>query len=309
MNALAYSQRVVNHIQIMGQDPNGVEGQLEIMDRVYCAQGAHAWKLYPGFKPPFTMDDANGRRIIEKGLDIGLPLFCVHKGLPIGAFFDTTGGNHPREIGVVAKDYPEAKFIIYHSGICTGYATTAEAPPEGPYDENDPDPLGVNSFIRTLVENGIAPNSNVYAEVGSALNQVFKDPTVAAHFFGKLMKYVGTENVVWGTDCIIYGNPDQFIEQFRALEIPQSMQEDFGYPPLDAAQKAKIFGLNAAKAYGVDVEAKRCEISTCPTAQLKERLDQEIGPRRWTFETPGGPKTWDEYVEHSRSCVDLGRPG
>jgi len=304
------TKRVLSHCQIMAQDANGIDGQLQIMEQM-AQSGIAAWKLYPGFILPeaFTMDDPRGRAVIEKGIALGVPLFCVHKGLPIGPFFDTMGGNHPREIGVVAKDYPQAKFIIYHSAITTGYASTNEAPPEGPFDPSETDPKGTNALIRSLIDNGIGPNQNVYAEVGSALNQVLKDPTVAAHFFGKLMKYVGTDNVCWGTDCIIYGSPQQFIEPFRKLSIPQSMQDQFGYPPLDDAQKAKIFGLNAAKPYGVDPDEKRCKLESCGVEAMRQRMDEELGPRRWVFDQPNGPKTHEEYIEQAEASMKLGRPG
>ena len=149
----------------------------------------------------------------------------------------------------------------------------------------------------------------MYAEVGSALNQIQKDPVASAHFFGKLMKYVGVDNVLWGTDCVIYGSPQPFIEWFRTLKIPQSMQDQYGYPALDAAQKAKILGLSAAKVYGVDVDKTRCAVECSPTGMLKRRLDEEMGPRRWMFEEPNGPKNWDEFVKHAEDCVRLGRPG
>jgi hypothetical protein len=138
---------------------------------------------------------------------------------------------------------------------------------------------------------------------------VMNNPVTAAHFFGKLMKYVGTDNVVWGTDCIIYGSPQPFIEWFRTLTIQQSMQDQYGYPPLDDAQRAKIFGLNSAKIYGVDPSAQRCTVDQSQVGMLKKRLDDEMGPRRWVFETPGGPKTWDEFVEQSDENVRQGRPG
>lgn len=321
------TQRIVNHCQIMAQDANGIEGQLAIMEQMMCDRGVAAWKLYPGAKlpAPFTMDDPIGRAVIEKGIALGLPVFCIHKGLPIGQFFDVDLGNHPREIGIVAKEYPTAKFIIYHSGICTGYPKTAPdggtidcsgAPPEGPYDPNDPDPIGVNALIKSVLDNGIGPNQNVYGEVGSAFNRssVYKDPTVAAHFFGKLMKYLGTDNVCWGTDCVIYGSPQPYIDAFRALEIPQSMRDMYGYPALDNTtpegieNKKKIFGLNAAKAYGIDVERKRCQIDACPITALKRNMDEELGPRRWSFEEPRGPKTYDEFVEQAYAAAALGRP-
>jgi len=311
------TQRVVSHFQVMVQDPDGVEGQLTAMEvgKENLKQIA-AWKMYPGFQPIFQMDDAKGRAVIEKGLALGVPLFCIHKGLPIGPFFSVEG-NHPRDIGVVAKDYKDtdAKFIIYHSAIDANYdpdgkgAGTTSAPPEGPWDESDPDPIGVNSLIRSLMDNGVGPNENVFAEIGSAINQVWKDPVATAHFFGKLMKYIGADNVVWGTDCVIYGSPQPYIDWFRTAEIPQSMQDDYGYPALDDAAKAKIFGLNAARIYGVDVEATRCKVNTCPTALLKRRLDEEVGPNRTVFEPPRGPLTWREYVEHSRRAAKSGRPG
>jgi hypothetical protein len=321
------TQRIVNHCQVMAQDANGVQGQLELMEQVLCQHGVAAWKLYPGAKlpTPFTMDGPIGRAVIEKGIALGVPLFCIHKGLPIGAFFDVDLGNHPRDIGKIAKDYPEAKFIVYHSGICTGYPRTGPdggtvdcsgAPPEGPYDPNETDPTGVNALIRSVLDNGIPPNSNVYGEIGSAFNQrgIYDNPTVAAHFFGKLMKYLGPDNVCWGTDCVIYGSPQRFIEAFRALEIPQSMRDQYGYPALDnstdegKANKAKIFGLNAAKAYGVDPEAKRCAIESCPVTALKQNIDGEFGPRRWSFEEPRGPKTRKEYIEDAYAAAALGRP-
>jgi predicted TIM-barrel fold metal-dependent hydrolase len=301
--------RILNHMQVMVQDPNGVEAQLALMEEAHATYGLAAWKMYPGFMPIFKLDDERGRAVIQKGLELGVKRFCVHKGLPIGTFFDWENGNLPNDIGPVAKDYKDANFVVYHSAILAGSPDAASAPDEGPYDPNEESPKGVNTLIRSMQDNGIKPNQNVYGEVGSAINQVQNDPVQAAHFFGKLMKHVGTENVLWGTDCIIYGSPQRFIEWFRALEIPQSMQEEFGYPALDAAQKAKILGENAARLYGVDIEKTRCAIECSPTAKLKEHMDEELGPRRWAFESPGGPQTWDQYARESEENQKKGRPG
>lgn len=318
INQLACNtERVIQHVQVLPNDPLGIDKQIDIMTTLHCEKLAFGWKMYPGFASAsidprgargYFLTDANARRVIEHGLALGVNRFCVHKGLPIGPFFEKEH-NHPRDVGVAAREYPDAQFIIYHSGICAGFDACNQAPPEGPYDPADPDPKGVNALVRSLIDNGIAPNRNVYAEVGSAINEVLNDATAAAHFFGKLMKYVGTENVLWGTDCVIYGSPQPYIEWFRALTIPQQMQEQYGYPPLDAANKAKILGLNAARLYNIDVDARRCQIDACSTARLKRRLDEEFGPRRWAFQRPGGPKNWDEYVAASRLNAARGRPG
>src|SRR5690606_5173394 len=128
-------------------------------------------------------------------------------------------------VGIAARDYPDASFVIYHSAICAGSDQCSGAPVEGPYDPEEADPKGVNALIRSLEDNGIGPNQNGYAEVGSAINEVMTDAIASAHFFGKLMQYVGTENVLWGTDCVIYGSPQPYIEWFRALAIPTELQE------------------------------------------------------------------------------------
>jgi hypothetical protein len=49
---------------------------------------------------------------------------------------------------------------------------------------------------------------------------------------------------------------------FRAFEITDAFQEQFGYPELTLERKAKILGLNAASLFGVDPEAVRCGIDT-----------------------------------------------
>ena len=82
-------------------------------------------------------------------------------------------------------------------------------------------------------------------------------PREAAHVLGKLLRAVGEDNVLWGTDSIWYGSPQPLIDSFRAFQIPVEFQQRFGYPALTPAVKAKILGLNAARVYGIDVEQAR----------------------------------------------------
>ena len=46
--------------------------------------------------------------------------------------------------------------------------------------------------------------------------------------------------------------------------IPPAMQEQFGYPPLTPKVKARILGLNAARLYNIDVEAKKKALASSP---------------------------------------------
>ena len=67
-------------------------------------------------------------------------------------------------------------------------------------------------------------------------------PDQAAHFLGKLLRYVGEDNVLWGTDCLFYGSPQPMIQAMRAFQISAEFQERYGYPKLTKELKAKILG-------------------------------------------------------------------
>lgn len=168
------TQRLINHHMVLpnqsGVSADAVKAQLDAMSKTVDVYGSvGAWKCYPAWSPQNTeqnaydgwyLDDAaTGRRFIERGIELGVPVFCIHKGLPIPAF--STKYNDPRDIGVVAKAYPEASFVVYHSS----YGHQNQLYLEGPYQSGSR--TGVNALITSLLENGIGPGSNVYAELGT----------------------------------------------------------------------------------------------------------------------------------------------
>ena len=67
-------------------------------------------------------------------------------------------------------------------------------------------------------------------------------------------KYVGQDNVLWGTDSIWYGSPQDQIQAFRSFQISNEMQDKFGYPKMNAILRAKVFGLNALKPYHLSLQ-------------------------------------------------------
>ena len=60
---------------------------------------------------------------------------------------------------------------------------------------------------------------------------------------------------------IWYGSTQWQIKAFRRFQIPDQLIEKHGYPKLTRQVKEKIFGLNGAKVYGVDVKARLNEFS------------------------------------------------
>ena len=305
LNDAAASQRVVNHAMVVPNDQLPL--QLDMMQKLVEDHGVGGWKLYTGFKGDtdgwFLDDEQLGIPVIEKGLELGASIFCVHKGPSVVIFSEEF--NDPRDIGVVAKRFPDAKFVVYHSNI----TWKLSASQEGPWDPGGPmENVGVNAFIKSVIDNGVEPNSNVYAELGTAWLSVMTSTTAAQHLIGKLLKHIGEDNVLWGSECIWFSSPQPQLEAFRSLQISQEFQDMYGYPELTSEIKAKILGLNGARLYGVDPTAKRCQIDQGKLAQAKLQMDEDIGPRRWAFQPPRGPTTRREFMKLVRHNLAMKKP-
>jgi predicted TIM-barrel fold metal-dependent hydrolase len=318
INNMAQSLRMLNHHMVVPNvRPENVQAQLDHMEAMHCLVGVAGWKLYPGFKSIdnigyYLDDEIYGIPMIEKGRELGVKIFCIHKGLPIGTFFDTEH-NQPRDIGVVAKRYPDCHFVIYHSSICAGIEPTGlggGSCPEGPYDETEASPTGINQLIRTLQDNELGPvfdpsydpakGLNVYGELGTTWQRLFSSgATQAGHALGKMLKYMGTDNVCWGTDAMNASGPQSQIESMRTFQIPQELVDQHQYPQITAEVRAKIFGLNSARIFGVDVAKRRCAIEGEPTAMLKRQLDDHYGGRRHVLQQPLTPTTRRDFLRHA----------
>jgi uncharacterized protein len=110
-----------------------------------------------------------------------------------------------------------------------------------------------------VTEAAVGPGANVYAELGSTWRIIMGSPDIAAHVLGKLLVAFGPERILWGTDSIWYGSPQDQIAAFRAFEITPAFQEQFGYPALTAEVKQRIMAANAAELFGIAVPEPVCE--------------------------------------------------
>jgi uncharacterized protein len=97
-------------------------------------------------------------------------------------------------------------------------------------------------------------------------------PDQAAHVLGKLLKHVGEDNVLWGTDCLFYGSPQPLIQAMRTFRISEEFQERYGYPELTKERKAKILGLNGAALYGIEPNTSTCEFTRRELEELRRKL-------------------------------------
>lgn len=263
--------RVLTHTIV---HPNLGPNELDAMGDWSARLRPAGWKVYTLWEPSgsahggsgartggwFLDDERTGIPFLERVREVGPRIVCAHKGLsgPIANL--APAGASPRDIGPAAAAFPDITFVVYHSGFEIHDVVGPEPQtPEHrtPGRETVDRAGGVSRLAESLRAAGIGRGANVYAELGSTWFLVLRRPEVAAHVLGTLLLAVGEDRILWGTDSVWYGPPQFLIDAFRAFEIPERFQVEFGYPALTAEAKRKILGANAAELYGIDVARAR----------------------------------------------------
>ncbi len=279
VESLEGTHRLLIHGRVNPNQP----GDLEAMDQLAGSHRISAWKTYTQWGPDgkgFFLDDEPGIKLCEKARKLGVRNIAVHKGLAFGP--QSYEHSTCVDVGRIARRYPDLNFLIYHSGYVAGAK-------EGPYDASRTD--GIDALVTSLQANGIKPGGNVYAELGSTWRFLMRDPDSAAHGLGKLLQHCGDGNVLWGTDSIWYGSPQDQIQAFRTFQIAPELRERHGYSQITPALRAGVFGMNALKIYAV------------PEAVLGKHVKDRVALARDEYReradpafTTHGPKTRREFL-------------
>ena len=246
--------------------------------------------MYPHEGNLLLDSDELGPPFVERARQLGIRMVAAHRGLWNNGGYATNGS--PADVVRTAAAAPDVNFLVYHSG----YEKMTDE--NHAYDPDAADHFGVDRMIRALQESGIGPDGNVYAELGSTWANIMVDPEQAAHVLGKLLLALGPDRILCGTDCVYNGIPQSQIVAFRMFQIPVPMQEMYGYPALTPEISAKIFGLNAARIYGVDVAATRRAITADDVAMLRTAFLEDPRsvpvPDRRRYE---GPRTRRQFLQ------------
>ncbi len=175
--------------------PDSMKGYT-IGDNTNKDQSRHPWRLddekllYPAY---------------EKMAKAGVVNVCVHKGLFAPALdqrFPTLRAYcDVRDVGKAAKDWPQLNFIIYHGAYrFAGGGDPADALAQ--FEQT-----GRVEWVTDLAEiPGKYGVSNVYADLGQlfALTTVAQ-PRLTAALMGMLVRGMGADHVIWGTDAVWTG--------------------------------------------------------------------------------------------------------
>jgi len=267
LNDFAGSKRLLAHTVITPKQP----GWMDEVDKAIAVYKPDSWKGYTIGDPlnpskfPWRLDDeALMYPFYEKAVKAGITTICIHKGLLPPDYEKSYAGVWEYatawDIGKAAKDWPQMNFVMYHACLRPAFELPDQAWSE----------FEQTGRIRWASDLAEIPKkfgvTNVYAELGTAFaNSAVAHPKFCAALVGTLVKGMGADHVLWGTDTLWYGSPQWQIEAMRRLEIPEDMQKKYGFAALgdaNSATKQQIFSGNAARMYNIAI--KKAENTRMP---------------------------------------------
>ena len=286
VNRIAGSRRLLGHAVFTPRK----NGWMAEVDRAIATLRPDSWKGYTIGDPLFPSKLGSFWRLddeklmypfYEKISKTGITTICIHKGL-LPADYEKSWPTvweyaTVNDLGKAAKDWPQLNFVIYHGALRAFLEPPAAALAEF-------EKTGRIKWATDLAEipakHGV---TNVYAEIGTAFaNSAVADPRFAAALMGTLVRGMGAERVLWGSDSVWYGSPQWQIEALRRLQIPEDMRKQHGFAPLgpaDGIVKSAIFGVNAARLYNVHLKAALGAITNDTIASLRSEYVAAGGER------------------------------
>ena len=295
VNDFAGSERMLGHTVITpGQD-----GWLDEVDRAIEVLHPNSWKSYTIGDPlspskyPWRLDDEKLMYpFYEKAIKAGINTICIHKGLLPPDYETSFKGVWQYatvdDVPKAAVDWPEMNFVIYHSALRPFLELPDQAWAE--FEESGGYIKWASDLCEIPEKYGV---TNVYGEIGSTFaNSAVAHPRFCAAFIGTLVKGMGADHVVWGSDTVWYGSPQWQIEAMRRLEVPEDMQKKYGLPALggeNSLTKQAIFGLNSARIYGTGLN----EATNMP--DMPSFSEDKIGQLAAKFREDGGKPSNKRY--------------
>jgi predicted TIM-barrel fold metal-dependent hydrolase len=184
-------------------------------------KGARIFKFYP---PEDTyMNDPELWPFYEKAEALGIVL-DIHTGfswVPPGKSKYAL----PILLDDVARDFPQLKIVAFHMGY--------------PYCDD-----------LNMVAMG---HPNVYLCLSLLVPWAVTAPWKFARILGEALRFVGPERIIWGTDSAGFGaQVAGAVVGLRDFQMPEELQERYGYPAISDEDRARIFGGNLAGLLGIE---------------------------------------------------------
>jgi predicted TIM-barrel fold metal-dependent hydrolase len=223
-----------------GVDPvfHGVSGAQIEMERQVVEWNAVSMKFYQGHARGLSWradDRAIAYPLWEKCQELGIKCVQFHKGIPLG--YERVEDLAPNDLQVMATDFPDLDIIIHHFGL--------------PYVD-----ITINIAARF---------PNVHMSLSALLNLFPVAPWTVYEALGKALLNVGEDRLIYGSEAFAWPAVQAYIDALGSMQIPEELQDRYGYPEITETTRAKILGQNFARLMGIDVEAKLAELGELGT--------------------------------------------
>jgi len=261
-SGLNLRDRNPERVEVLGSINPLADDALEEMERQVKELSVRGIKLYPvrfrnGQSLSLALDDPQaGIPLLQKADDLGVEHISVHKAVPIGQTAYKYYGVD--DFHDAAGMFPDIDFEIVHAGF---------------------------SFLEeTKFLLGRYPNIWANFEVTASL--MVAQPRDFAKVLGELLMWAGPDRIMFATGATLV-HPQPLMERFwDEFQIPQDMQDEYGYPELTDEVKRKILGENALRFVGKDPEELRNTVQNDEWADRKAK--QEETPEPWASLDPTG---------------------
>lgn len=228
-----------------GVDPitQGSDGALHELERQIVEWDAKSFKFYQaqGRGLHWSADDPRiAYPLYEACLRHGVKSVQFHKHLPFG--HQKVEHFKPNDLQDAARDFPDMNFVIHH--------------PSEPY------------LAETV--NIMARYSNVWVVLSGLVNKYPFRMAQCQHVLGQLLSNAGPDRILYGSEAFGWPRVQGAVEVMADMQIPERMQDEYGYPEVTPEIRRKIFGENAARLQGIDIEGFLA-MNTAPAASARTR--------------------------------------
>jgi predicted TIM-barrel fold metal-dependent hydrolase len=198
----------------------GVKNAIWELEHLVAEADARLCKVYqPEDSGP--LDDPGMWPFYEKACELGIPL-TVHTGMAY-TYPQPSAYTHPNTLDKVLIDFPDLKIIAYHMA----WPHTEEL-------------IGL-----------AAKHENLYLSLSGVVGWYERSPYRGYHAIGTALQWVEPEKIVMGLD-LPFVDTKRVVDWVRNLQIPEELQENYGYAEVTSEIRAGILGVNLARLTGIE---------------------------------------------------------
>lgn len=198
----------------------GVDNAIWELEHLVENYGARLCKVYqPEDSGP--LDDPGMWPFYDKACELGIPL-TVHTGMSY-VCPQPSSHTHPDTLDRVLLDFPELRIIAYHMG----WPHTEEL-------------IGL-----------AAKHENLYLSMSGIVGWYERSPYRGYHAIGTALQWVEPHKIVMGHD-LPFLDMKRIVDWVRDLQIPEELQQNYGYAEITEDMRAGFLGANLAALTGIE---------------------------------------------------------